>query len=129
MNIPINLNQCTFCRFGKKDGSWRLCVDYRKLNQVTLVQQELMPNPEQLPKARISMKIGHTRGYWQIKIDVSSKPCTAFSSPLGNLQFCHLTLGLASVPSTFTKLIRKLTLGCKHVVSYLDDILIFHAID
>lgn len=54
------------------------------------------------------MKIGHTRGYWQIKIDVSSKPCTAFSSPLGNLQFCHLTLGLASAPSTFTKLIRKL---------------------
>lgn len=57
---------------------------------------------------------------------LSSNSYTAFSSPLGNLQFCHLTLRLASALSIFTKLMRKLTSGRKDMVSYLDDILIFH---
>lgn len=91
-----------------------------------------MPNPEdmfpKLAKHIFSQRlIDLTRGYRQIKMDSTSKPYTAFSSPLGSLQFCHLAFGLASAPSAFMRFMRKLTFGHRDVVSYLDHILIFHA--
>lgn len=88
-----------------------------------LIPEDMFPN---LAKALIFTKIDLTRGYWQIKMDVASKPYTAFSRLLGILQFCRLAFGLVSAPSNFTKHIRKLTFGHKDTVSYLDDILIFH---
>lgn len=67
MNIPIHHTQYPFFEFVKKDGSLRLCIYYRKLNQATLVQQELMPNPEdmfsKLAKAKIFNKIDLMRLY------------------------------------------------------------------
>lgn len=51
----------------------------------------------------------------------------SFSPPQWIKQFCCLAFGLASTPSTFTKLIRKLTFGRKDFVSYLDIILLYHA--
>lgn len=115
--------------FHSEEGqSLRLCMDYWKLNKVTLVQQELMPNPEnmflKLAEVTIFTKINLTRGYWQIKLDPASKHYTSFSSPIGNMQFCRLPFGLASVSSTFTKLMWILTYG-RNEVSYLGDMLIF----
>lgn len=90
-----------------------------------------MSKPEdmfpKLAKATIFTKIDLNRGYCQIKMDPESKYFTSFSSPIGNMQFCRLTFGLASMPSTFTKLMRQLTHGRNDVVSYLDDMLIFHS--
>lgn len=59
-------------------------------------------------------------------MDAASKPYSALLSPLGNLQFCRLAFGLVSAPSTFTKLMRKLTFGHKDIVPYFVDILVFH---
>lgn len=51
---------------------------------------------------------------------------TAFSSPLGNLAWIHLSFGLYAALMTFTRLMRKLTWGGQDTVSYLDDMLLFH---
>lgn len=105
-------------------------MDYQKLNQVTLAQQELMPNPEsmfpQLTKARYFTKINLTHGYWQLKLHPDCKHLTVFSSPLVQLQWNILAFGLASAPLTFTKLMCQLTHGIEDVITYLDDMLIFH---
>lgn len=103
--------------------------NYCKLNRVTLVQQELMPNPDnmfpRLAKARYFTKIDLTRGYWQIKLHPDCKHLTAFSSPLGQLQWRILAFGLVLAPSTFTKLMGHLTCGREEVITSLDDILLF----
>lgn len=116
----------------KLDGPLRLCVDYRKLNQVTLVQQELMPEPDntfpRIARARFFFtQFDLTRGYLQSKLHPDCKNLIAFSSPLGQLQWKVLDFGLASVPSTFTKLMRQLIHYRDDIVSYLVYILVFHA--
>lgn len=130
MNILIRHFSAPLLPIRKKDNILRLCVDYRKLNQVTCVQQKLMPNPEDLfPKlARVKVFIGIdlSKGYWQINLHSDSKPLTAFSSQLGNMHLNKLPFCLSGAPNTSTKLMRKLTFGRKNIISYLDDILLFH---
>lgn len=113
----------------EKKNLW-LCVEFRKLNPVTLVQEELMPDTREmfpkLAKVRYFTKIDLTRRYWQIKIDPASKKYAAFSSPLGNMHCNVLAFGLAYAPSTFIKLMRQLSLGRSDVVPFLHDTLVFH---
>lgn len=75
----------------KRDGGLWLCVDYRKLNQVTLIQQELMPDPEnmfpKLARAPFFSEFDLSKGYWQIKLHPSCRHLTALSSPLRQLQW------------------------------------------
>jgi len=75
----------------KPDGSNRVCVDYRKLNKITVFYPEPMPQPEQifskLEKDRYFSTFDVTKGYWQIPMNANDKAYTAFVTHKGLHQF------------------------------------------
>lgn len=113
----------------KPDGSVRFCVDFRKLNRITVFDPEPIPNPEnlmtRLAKAKYFTKIDLTKGYWQIPVLESDRPKTAFITSHGLFQFKVLPFGLVNAPAVFSRMMRKLLKGLHNVVNYIDDILIF----
>ncbi|PIK58475.1 hypothetical protein BSL78_04608 [Apostichopus japonicus] len=99
----------------KKDNSNRFCVDYRKLNSVTLVDPEPIPNIEDL-MSRISAgryfsKLDLTKGYWQIPVTECDKDKTAFVTTEGLYQFTVLPFGMVNAPAAFTRMMRRLLNG------------------
>ena len=115
----------------KKDGGIRLCIDYRYLNNITVPDAEPMPNPEELfarlCQAKYFTKLDLSRGYWQIPIKEDVRHLTAFITPFGLFQWNYMSFGLMNAPATFNRLMRKVLHGRDDVISYLDDICLFHA--
>ena len=112
----------------KPDGTIRFCVDYRKLNRITVFDAEPMPSAEDI-YAKLSgdkyfSKIDLRKGYWQIKMDAASKDKTAFATPDGLYNFKTMPFGLVCAPAVFSRLMRTLLRGLKGVDNYIDDILI-----
>ena len=114
----------------KGSGDIRLCVDYSQLNRVTIPDAEPMPNQEdlfiKLSQAKIFSKLDMSRGYFQIGLEENSKHLTAFITPYVLYQYNFLSFGLVNAPATFNRMMRKLLQGRNDVISYLDDVLIFH---
>ena len=71
----------------KKDGSLRLRVDYRRLNQISVYDAYPMPRVDDLidtvGKSAFISTLDLTRGYWQVPVEKSAHPMTAFATPLG----------------------------------------------
>lgn len=113
----------------KKDGKVRFCVDYRKLNSVTVIDNEPIPNIEEIMseigEAKYFSKIDLSKGYWQIPVDERDKEKTAFVTPEGQYQFRVLPFGMVNAPAVFTRMMRKLLEGLPHVVHYIDDVLVY----
>jgi hypothetical protein len=115
----------------KKDGSLRLCVDYRPLNVVTVKNKYPLPRIDilfdQLAGARVFSKIDLRSSYHQIKI----RPCdilkTAFSTCYGLYEFLVMSFGLTNAPAYFMYLMNSvfMTEVDKFVVVFIDDILIY----
>ena len=114
---------------GKKDGKNRFCVDYRRLNRVTVADNEPIPNIEELMTeigdAKFFTKVDLSKGYWQIPVTEKDREKTAFVTQEGQYQFRVLPFGLVNAPAVFTRMMRKLLQGLPHVLHYIDDILIF----
>ena len=112
----------------KKDGSNRFCIDFRRLNKITVFDAEPMSNSEEifvkLAKDNFFTKIDLAKGYWQIPVKQSDRPKTAFVTPDGLYQFCMMPFGLVNAPATFSRLMRSLLRDIDHVDNYIDDILI-----
>ena len=112
----------------KKDNTVRFCIDYRRLNKVTVFDPEPMPNPEdlftELTKSNYLSKIDISKAYWQIPMTEESKPKTAFVTPDAQYQFLYMPFGVQCAPSVCTRLMRKLFSKISNVVNYIDDILI-----
>ncbi|KRH93508.1 pol polyprotein [Pseudoloma neurophilia] len=115
----------------KKDGSIRLCVDYRPLNLLTIKDKYPLPRIDEiidsLAQARFFSTLDATSGYYQIPIAEEDKEKTAFSWK-GNLyEFNRMPFGLCNAPATFQRIMDKVLreeIGdC--VMVYLDDIIIF----
>jgi hypothetical protein len=89
----------------KKDGSLRLCVDYRPLNAVTIKNKYLLPRIAvlfyQLAAAKVFSKIDLRSGYHQIKIRPCDIPKTAFSTCYGLYEFLVMFFGLKNAPAYF----------------------------
>ena len=114
---------------GKKDGSIRFCVDYRKLNEVSRFDAYPMPRVDELldrlGTAHFCTTLDSTKGYWQIPLSPESKEKTAFSTPYGLDQFVTLPFGLFWAPATFQRLMdRVLRPHATYAAAYLDDVII-----
>lgn len=116
----------------KKDGSVRLCIDYRALNNVTISDKFPLPNLQDtifgLRGARYFTKLDLVKAYYQIPVEEESKKYTAFASAKGLWQFARLPFGLKNAPSAFQREIAAVlgAVPSKNVLVYLDDILVIN---
>jgi hypothetical protein len=115
----------------KKDGSPRMCVDYRSLNDVTIKNKYSLPRIDdlfdQMRGARVFSKIDLRSGYHQMKIRPSDIPKTAFSTRYSLYEFTVMSFGLTNAPAYFMNLMNKVFMEYldKFIVVFIDDILIY----
>jgi hypothetical protein len=115
----------------KKDGSQRMCVDYRSLNDVITKNKYMLPHVEDLfdqrRGARIFSKIDLRSGYHQMKIRPSDIPKTTFSTRYGLYEFTVMSFGLTNAPAYFMNLMNMVFMEYleRFVVVFIDDILIY----
>jgi hypothetical protein len=115
----------------KKDGSRRLCIDYRSLNEVTIKNKYPLPWFEdlfdQMRGSKVFSKIDLRSGYHQLKIRVEDIPKTTFTSRYGLYEFTVMSFGLTNAPAYFMYLMNKVFMKYlnKFVVVFIDDILVF----
>lgn len=112
----------------KPDGSIRVCVDFRRLNDVLVMDAETIPRVDvilvRVAQKRYFTKLDLTKGYWQIPMDEPSKEKTAFACSSGLFHFKFMPFGLKNAAAVFTRLMRKVLHGLQGVEHYIDDILV-----
>ena len=115
----------------KKDGSYRFCIDYRKLNSITKVDAHPLPRVDDLLEALNGNAIFSTldlrSGYWQVGMHPDDCEKTAFSTPGGLYEFLRLPYGLSNAPATFSRAIGVVLSGLTYAecLCYFDDVIIF----
>src|SRR3954464_10032549 len=115
----------------KKDGSLRMVVDYRGLNEVTIKNKYPLPmindRFDRLQAAKVFSKIDLRSGYHQLKIREEDIPKTAFITRYRLYEYTVMSFGLTNAPATFSRLMNSIFMEYldKFVVIYLDDILIY----
>ncbi|XP_064470511.1 uncharacterized protein LOC135384989 [Ornithodoros turicata] len=113
----------------KRDGTMRMCVDYRKLNTVTEQDRFPMENITELiykvSKSRFISVLDMTRGYWQIQMDPESQKYTAFATPSGLYAWNVMPYGLRNSAATFQRVMNGLLRRHRdYTCVYIDDIAI-----
>ncbi len=89
----------------KKDGSIRLCIDYRELHAITPLRRRWLPSLQeilsQVGPSKIVSKLDLTSGFYQIAMDEDSMDLTTFNCPYGKYKFSRMPFGLKNAPAVF----------------------------
>ena len=111
----------------KPDNSVRMCIDYRAVNKVTVVQRYPLPRIDDLlakiSKAKYITSLDLSKGYYQVKLDPETIPKTSFVTHCGKFEFVRLPFGLVNAPAFFQQ---QMDVVLQHTDSdgYIDDIVV-----
>ncbi|GJV28439.1 putative reverse transcriptase domain-containing protein [Tanacetum coccineum] len=115
----------------KKDGSFRMCIDYRELNKLTVKNRYPLPRIDdlfdQLQGSSVYSKIDLRSGYHQLRIREEDIPIIAFWTRYGHYEFQVMLFGLTNAPAVFMDLMNRVCKPYldKFVIVFIDDILIY----
>ena len=116
----------------KKDGSLRLCIDFRKLNQRTVCDGYQLPRVDEtfnkMYGAKWFSSLDLQSGYWQVEMREEDKAKTAFRvGELGFYECNRMPFGLTNAPATFQRLMEQTLQNLPNVIVFIDDIVVFSA--
>jgi len=128
-NFPILVVPKKLDASGKR--KWRICVDFQRLNDVTVGDSFPIPNIQdildKLGRARYFSALDCASGYWQVPLAEEDRLKTAFSTPTCHYEYLRMPFGFRSAPSTFQRLLNNVLMGLigTRCFVYLDDVIIF----
>ncbi|GKD28196.1 putative nucleotidyltransferase, ribonuclease H [Tanacetum coccineum] len=115
----------------KKDGSFRMCIDYKDLNKLTIKNRYPLPKIDdlfdQLQGSQFFLKIDLRSGYHRLRVHEDDIPKTAFRARYGHFEFTVMPFGLTNAPAVFMDLMNRVCRPYldKFVIVFIDDILIY----
>jgi hypothetical protein len=127
-NFPLLVVPKKIDSSGKR--KWRICIDFRKLNEITVGDSYPLPNIQdildKLGRARYFTVLDCASGYLQVPVAPEDRCKTAFSTSDGHFEYKRMPFGLKSAPSTFQRMMNNILselIGNRCLV-YMDDILV-----
>jgi len=113
----------------KKNGSVRICTDFKQLNKAVKRERYMLPTLEdilhKLRGAKVFSKLDATSGFFQLPLDEESKKMTTFITPYGRYFYTRLPQGITSAPEIFQRTVEEILCDQPHTVCFFDDILVF----
>ena len=113
----------------KRDGGFRFCTDFRKINDKT--KSDSFPIPriadciDQIGNAKFVSTFDMLKGYWQVPLTQRAREISAFVTPSGLYQYKVMPFGMKNAPATFQRMVNKLVRDIDGCEGYIDDVVIF----
>jgi hypothetical protein len=113
-----------------KGNKVRTCVDYRRLNAMSICPVSVLPRVDDLVdrigQAQWLTKLDCSKGFWQIPLEAQAQEISAIVTPFGHYAFNYMPFGLKGSPITFERAVNKSLRGCEAFAGiYLDDVIVF----